>query len=113
MKSHTLKENKDFRRVYYKAKSSVSPNLVTYALKNREKICRIGITTSKKTGNAVRRNRSRRVIRAAFSQLENRVSGNWDIVFVSRSCTSKVKMQVVLSDMEKQLASLGVINEKD
>ena len=80
-------------------------------MKNRENICRIGITTSKKTGNAVERNRSRRVIRAAYSALEPSISGSYDFVFVARSKTSRVKMQTVLSQMEKQFKALGVLDE--
>ncbi len=113
MKSQTLKENKDFRRLYHRADSIASKTLVTYAKKNREKTTRIGITTSKKIGNAVQRNRSRRVIRAAFSELEPKIVGNWDFVFVARGLTSKVKMQSVLKDMENHFKALGVIDEKD
>lgn len=113
MKSQTLKENKDFKRLYYRGKSQASSCLVTYAMKNKGNGCRYGITASKKTGKAVERNRSRRVIRAAFSQLEGRVNGNWDFVFVARGKTSSVKMQRVYSQMEKQLKALGVIDESN
>lgn len=67
-----IKENRDFRRIYSKGKSFVSPVLVTYVLKNRTKNVRYGITTSKKTGNAVQRNRSRRIIRAAFARFQGK-----------------------------------------
>ncbi len=113
MKSQTLKENKDFRRLYYRGESKASDCLVTYAMKNRGNGCRIGITTSKKTGNAVQRNRSRRVIRAAYSALEPKIRGSYDFVFVARGKTSGVKMQAVLFQMEKHFKALGVINESD
>lgn len=71
---------------------------------------RYGITTSKKIGCAVERNRAKRVIRSAFSQLEDRLNGNNDIVFIARTKTSKVKMQQVLEQMEKQFKALGVID---
>lgn len=109
VKSKTLKENKDFRRLYYRGSSCASSCLVTYAAKNRTGSVRYGITTSKKIGGAVERNRSKRVIRAAFAELEGRVKGNWDFVFVARSATSQVKMQVILEQMESQLKKLGVI----
>lgn len=109
MKSITLKENKDFRRLYYRGKSIASPCLVTYVMKNRSGRVRIGITSGKKIGKAVQRNRARRVIRAAFSELEGRITAGCDIVFVARTKTTEVKMQCVLADMEKQLISLGVI----
>ena len=68
----SLKENRDFRRLYGKGKSFVSPVVVTYLMKNRCKQVRYGITTSKKIGKAVQRNRSRRVIREAFRLLSPR-----------------------------------------
>ena len=113
MKSQTLKENKDFRRLYYRGESKASKTLVTYAMKSRGKQCRYGITTSKKIGNAVERNRSRRVIRAAFYELEPKINGQWDFVFVARSQTSNVKMRDVLKDMEYHFKALGVIDEVD
>lgn len=110
MKSNTLKENKDFRRLYYRGKSRADSAIVTYAMKNRLGKTRVGITSGKKIGNAVKRNRSRRVIRAAFSAVEPRLNGSWDIVFVARTKTPFVKMQKVLEQMEKQLKDLGVIS---
>lgn len=71
---------------------------------------RYGITTSKKIGCAVERNRAKRVIHSAFSQIEDRLNGNYDIVFIARTKTSKVKMQQVLEQMEKQFKALGVID---
>lgn len=109
MKSQTFKENKDFRRLYYRGKSVASDSLVTYAMKKKAGGCKYGITTSKKIGNAVERNRSKRVIRAAFSSLEDEICGSWDFVFVARSRTSRVKMQVVLSQMKEHFAAMGVI----
>lgn len=113
MNSQTFKENRDFRRLYYRGESKASAALVTYAMKSRRGFCRFGITTSKKIGGAVERNRSRRVIRAAFREIEGRINGSWDFVFVARSLTSKVKMQRVLAEMEEHFIKLGVINEKD
>lgn len=47
MKSKSLKENKDFRRLYYRGKSSASKNLVTYVMKCKRPGVRVGITTGK------------------------------------------------------------------
>lgn len=110
MKSITLKENKDFRRLYYRGKSDASPCLVTYVMKNRLGKTRVGITSGKKIGNAVKRNRARRLIRAAFTEYEGRLNGDYDIVFVARTKTAQVKMQQVQQQMEDQLKKLGVLN---
>jgi len=110
VKSKTLKENKDFRRLYYRGKSTASPCLVSYVMKNRFGETRVGITSGKKIGNAVKRNRARRVIRAAFSCFEGNLNGAYDIVFVARTKTSTVKMQQVKAEMEEQLKAMGVIS---
>lgn len=109
-KNETIKKNRDFRRLYNKGKYFVSANIITYVIKNKLSRTRIGITTSKKTGNAVKRNRARRVIRAAFFCLKSFVEPSFDIIFVSRQKTSEVKMQDVLKDMKYHLKKLGVIN---
>ena len=83
---------------------------MTYVAKSGVKGTRIGITASKKIGCAVERNRAKRVIRAAFSQLEGRINGSYAFVFVARTKTSKVKMQKVLEQMEQHFKALGVID---
>ena len=106
----TIKSNCDFRRVYGKGKSFQGPALVSYVLKNRAGICRIGITTSKKIGNAVERNRSRRVIRAAYGMIEDKIHGNYDFVFVARS--KYIKSTRLAEMMLLQLTQAGVIDEE-
>ena len=96
----TLKLNSDFRRTYGRGKSAADPVLVTYALRNRYGVMRIGITTGKKLGNAVERNRW---------QLEGECCGGWDIVFVARHKTVSRKSTDIERSMRKQLGALGVI----
>jgi ribonuclease P protein component len=105
----TLKSNSDFRRIYARGKAYTNPALVIYLMKNRAGICRIGITTSKKIGNAVERNRSKRVIRAAFRSIEREINGGYDIVFVARGRTKYTKSTVLCEIMRKNFLSAGVI----
>lgn len=110
MKLQTLKTNHDFRRAYARGKSYTNPALVTYVVKNRAGICRIGITASKKIGNAVERNRARRVIRAAAEMLGELPPG-YDLVFVARTKTVFRKSTEIHRVMKKQLISAGVLHE--
>ena len=105
----TLNRNNEFRRLYSRGRSYTNPALVTYVLKNRAGICRIGITCSKKIGNAVERNRSRRIIMAAFSSIADEVNQNYDIVFVSRVRTRSLKSTQIAKIMYEQLKMAGVI----
>ncbi len=93
-------------------KSYVSPLVVVYALKNRTKNVRVGITTSKKVGNAVQRNRSRRVIREAFRALAPRVRPGFDLVLVARGKTPYVKSTDVRRQLERQLQAAGLLREE-
>ena len=111
MKGQTLKENKDFRRLYYRGKSEASSALVTYGMKSRRGGIRYGITTSKKIGGAVQRNRARRVIRVAFRNIEPLIEGSWDFVFVARTRTTVVKSQAVEKAMLEHMQALGAIDE--
>lgn len=105
----TLKENKDFRRLYSRGCSFASGILVVYVMKNRTQNVRIGITTSKKIGKAVLRNRSRRIIRAAYYQIMNDIKPGYDMVFVARGKTPFVKSTDILCTMKKELKKAGVL----
>lgn len=107
----TLKQNTDFHRAYGRGKSVSSPYLVTYAVKNRNQGCRYGITTSKKLGSAVERNRCRRIIRAAFSSVSPECMQGYDLVFVARFKTKQLKTDDVITVMRKQLQQLGIISK--
>ncbi|MBQ3265386.1 MAG: ribonuclease P protein component [Ruminococcus sp.] len=110
MKITTIKSNRDFQRIYRRGKSFVSPALVTYAIKTKSHNLRIGITTSKKVGKAVNRNRSRRVIRAAFAHINADQSASYDIIFVARTRTAYCKSYEVEKYMREHLKMLGVIS---
>ena len=107
----SLNQNTDFQRTYHRGKSCARPALVVYAMKNRVGICRVGITTSKKIGNAVERNRSRRVIRAAFRAVLPQVEGKWDIVFVARNKTKYLKSTQLETIIFNHLKQAGVIHQ--
>ena len=107
----TLKEKREFSRAYKRGRSFVSPLLVTYVIKNNSNNLRYGITTGKKIGKAVQRNRARRVIRAAFYMLEGNLKQGYDIVFVARGKTPYVKSTEVLSCLQSHLKTAGLIIE--
>lgn len=110
-KALTLKQNTEFHRAYGRGKVKASPMLVTYAVKNRGQGVRLGITAAKKLGSAVERNRCRRIIRAAFSSIYPQCSGNFDIVFVARFKTKKLKSSDLVPVMRQHLTELGVVKD--
>ena len=107
-----LKENRDFKRLYYRGKSSVAPSFVLYSMKGRTGRIRLGITTGKSIGSAVQRNRARRVVTAAFRDLSKNIVPGYDFVVVARTRILKVKSTDVARIMEGQLKSAGLWYEK-
>ena len=80
-----LKQNHEFRRLYNKGKSAVSPYFAVYCRKTGRPVSRLGITTGVKLGNAVRRNRARRRIRELYRTHEGELLPGCDIVIVARA----------------------------
>ena len=110
----TLKENTDFTRTYYRGKSIANPALVVYSRKNGAGFCRVGITTSKKIGNAVKRNRSRRVILAAYRAISSELNADGcSIVFVARGKTASLKSTEIEVVMRQHLTKAGLLKENN
>ena len=81
----TLKKNSDFRRLYSKGKSTVTPFMVVYCRRNGLDHNRVGYTVSTKLGHAVVRNRVRRRLREIYRLNSSQLKTGWDIVIVARS----------------------------
>ncbi|NLM75797.1 MAG: ribonuclease P protein component [Clostridiaceae bacterium] len=108
-----LTKNKEFNRVYTKGKYSASRNLVVYALPNNLNAVRIGITTSKKIGNAVTRNRMRRLIRENLRIIDVQIKVGMDIVIVARKAEDTASFHTVKKELRYLLKKLNLIEETD
>ena len=102
--SSALKLNHIFRRLYATQRYA-NGMLVLYARPNRTGKNRVGITTGKKLGHAVVRNRARRRLREVYRLNEHLFKSGYDIVVVARhrcSCGDFQKLtQAYLSLAEK------------
>lgn len=102
-------ENRDFRRLYSSGKSIVTSRVVIYYRKNRFGSTRVGITTSKKIGNAVMRNRSRRIIREAVRQLLPELKKGYDLILVARGRTPFLKSTDIYEVLKTQCGKNGLL----
>jgi ribonuclease P protein component len=98
----SLKKNYEFMRAFKKGKFFVGKYLVLYAVPNNMKINRLGITTSKKVGKSVTRNRFRRLVRESYRALEDFVKVGFDLVLVAR----RSEVSPSLFDISKELKYL-------
>lgn len=98
-----LKQNTEFRRIYYRGSCKSGRDLVVYAIKGKSNEAALGITVSKKVGNAVVRNRTRRIILTAYRQLEKEENFcGYRFVIVARKSIVDKKS----TDLYDQLKSL-------
>ncbi|MEA3523489.1 MAG: ribonuclease P protein component [Campylobacterota bacterium] len=100
-----LKQHSEFGRVYNRGKSAHSRSCVVFYLPcNGEK--KIGYTASKKVGNAVIRNRSKRRMRALWKELQNKLlDGHY--VFVAKSALHKTPYLTLQKDVNYVLKKLN------
>lgn len=86
-----INSNRDFVSLYKKGQTVIGKYCVCYIRKNNTPYNRIGITSSKKIGNAVKRNRARRIIRAAYRNIEIKLPMGFDIIVVARTAATTAK----------------------
>lgn len=103
----SIHQNREFNFLFKKGISVVTWGFVCYYRENRRGYNRCGIVTSKKIGNAVKRNRAKRVIKDAFRHIEpeicNRTSKTYDFIFIARAKTPYVKSTKLFQLMKKQI----------
>lgn len=110
MKLKAVNQNREFLRAYKRGKGYVDSLVVMYVIKNRYGFTRFGITSSKKVGNAVKRNRARRVLRQSVRNIGFDMNAGYDIILVSRAKTAYVKQQQVEAQLRNLAQQAGLIN---
>jgi ribonuclease P protein component len=92
-----LASSADFKRVRRYGKSFAHPLVVLIALPNDLELTRFAVAAGRSVGNAVDRNRAKRLIRAALHPLIPSIKPGWDIVCIARRPLPGVKCQDVQS----------------
>lgn len=95
-KEYRVKKNKEFQEAFKKGKSFANRQFVVYLLiKPNQEHFRIGLSVSKKLGNAVTRNQIKRYIRQAFLEIEDQVKNEYDYVIIARKPASEMGLDEI------------------
>ena len=95
-KDQRVKKNKEFQEIFKKGTSYANRQFVLYLLKKEEpQPFRIGISVSKKIGNAVCRNKIKRYVRQSFLELKEDVQGNYDYLIIARKPAAEMNFHEV------------------
>jgi len=96
-KREHLRLRRDFARVLGGKCKAADAMLVVYVVRNDLNWSRIGISVSKRIGNAVRRHHVKRKIREAFRRNKADLLGGLDIVCMARPAAADEGVDVAVS----------------
>lgn len=108
-----IKSNKDFQTVFQKGRSFANRQFVVYSLQKKDQDhFRIGLSVSKKLGNAVTRNRIKRYIRQSIFELKNQLESGHDYVVIARKPAAEMDFFEVKKSLTHVL-KVGKVLKKD
>jgi len=111
MKKHyVLVNNREFQKVYRRGNYAASSFLVVYCLKSNAEATKIGISTSKKVGNSVKRNRMRRLIKENIRELYDKLKKGFNIVIVARKSEKYANKEIIGKELKYLLYKLDLID---
>ncbi len=101
----------EFLRVAAKGRKAPVPGLVLQGLRREDAgPARLGFTVTKKVGNAVVRNRTRRRLRAAAREILTEMPAlGMDLVLVGRDTTRGREFAALKDDLRRALTKLGAV----
>ncbi|GLY08793.1 ribonuclease P protein component [Bacillus badius] len=84
-KTFRIKKDSEFQSVFKSGKSFANRQFVVYMYQNELNVpFRIGLSVSKKIGNAVTRNRIKRHVRQSFTELKEDIVPGHDFIVIAR-----------------------------
>lgn len=111
-KTYRIKKNADFQKIYKKGHSVANRQFVVYTYNNKEvDHFRLGISVSKKIGNAVLRNKIKRAIRENFKVHKSHILAK-DIIVIARQPAKDMTTLQIQSSLEHVLKIAKVFNKK-
>ena len=125
MKFPAIKEHHLYNKTYASGKKFFGRYICVYILKDTharllqkrhpEKIIvnRLGLSVSKKVGGAVKRNRAKRIIRAAYATVKDELRVGYLIVISAKPQIDGVKSTDIASEIKYAMKRLDMIASKE
>lgn len=88
-----LTRSEDFKRVRRNGKSYAHPLLVLVAQASESSHIRVGVAAGQTTGNAVHRNRAKRLLREAIRPLLPTLASGWDLILIARPALASATLE--------------------
>jgi len=101
LKPNVLRKQKDFDSIYKRGKSVGDRLIVLFYRKNNLPYTRTGFLASKKVGNAVSRNRARRLMKESYRNIKDELPKGYDYIIIARNTIIGKKQ----GEVEKSLRS--------
>ena len=104
---HRLRSPNDFRKTFDR-KCSVSDDwLIVYGSANDLDHCRLGLSVSRKAGNAVRRNRLRRLYKETFRLCHGELPPGLDLILIPRQRPDLPTLEQLKQSLPRLVAKLA------
>ncbi len=111
LKKEVLRRDSDFSSIYKKGKSVGDRFVVIFSKKNNLPYNRTAFLASKKVGNAVTRNRARRLMKESYRSINDRLATGYDIIFIARNTITNSKCADVKKSIEAAAKRAGLLKK--
>jgi ribonuclease P protein component len=109
-RSYRMQKKSNFQNVFAVGKSYLTRHVVIYIVKNRP--IKYGIIASKKVGNAVRRNRAKRLLREAIRLNQDRLNVDCQMILIARAAINGASLWEVEKSILYIWKKAGILYEK-
>jgi|AntRauTorckE6833_2_1112554.scaffolds.fasta_scaffold00096_49 ribonuclease P protein component len=106
----TLKQKKDFQKVFNCGKSIASKYLVLYWNPNKLDNNRYGFSISKRIGKAVVRNKLKRRLKEIIRIRLDNIAYGYDIIIIARKPVNSLGFSEIKNDLKKLYKRAGLID---